>query len=104
MLNQKQIQSIVDTIAVRYKPEKIILFGSYANDTPNDDSDLDFAIIKKTSARFFERSREVRGLFDPYPWAMDIFVFTPEEFRKRKNVFGTLQHIVNNHGKVMYGK
>ncbi|MFI5134639.1 MAG: nucleotidyltransferase domain-containing protein [Chitinophagales bacterium] len=104
MLTQKQIQEIVGTIVARYQPEKIVLFGSYAGGKPNKDSDLDFCIIKKTKSKFQNRSTEVRNIFDPYPWAMDIFVFTPEEFDKRKNIYGTLEYIVNTQGQVLYGE
>ena len=104
MLTPRQIQEIVDTIVTGYQPEKVVLFGSYAVGEPNEDSDLDFCIIKKTKIEPLERRREVRRLFVPYQYPMDIFVFTPDEFNKRKNVFGTLQHIVNTEGKVIYGK
>ena len=35
MVTQEQIQQLVNEIAEGYKPEKIYLFGSYANGTPN---------------------------------------------------------------------
>ena len=47
---KRKIQAIADKIAREYKPEKIILFGSYAWGHPHEDSDLDFFIVKKTSA------------------------------------------------------
>ncbi|MCY7409694.1 MAG: nucleotidyltransferase domain-containing protein [Chitinophagales bacterium] len=102
MLTQSQIQNIVDTIVKGYKPEKVILFGSYANGNASKEIDLDFVIIKKTDTRFIERAREIHGLFHPYPWAMDIFVFTPKEFKKRKKIYGTLEYIVDKEGKTVY--
>ncbi len=104
MLTQKQIQKIVDQIVKGYQPEKVILFGSYAAGKPNADSDLDFCIIKKTSAGMLERRREVRRLFDPYLHPMDVFVFTPVEFNTRKRVFGSLPFIVSTEGKLLYAK
>ncbi len=103
MLTHQQIESIVEIIVKGYKPEKVILFGSYANGTPCEDSDLDFCIIKNTSTRNIERPREVRRLFNSYPWSMDIFVYTPQEFKKRKKVYGSLAYIVSIEGKTIYG-
>ena len=47
MISKTKISNIVNRIAENYDPEKIILFGSYATGTANDDSDLDFIIVKK---------------------------------------------------------
>ncbi|MBW1973741.1 MAG: nucleotidyltransferase domain-containing protein, partial [Deltaproteobacteria bacterium] len=38
---------IVEDIAKKYKPLKIILFGSYAYGEPKEDSDIDLLILKK---------------------------------------------------------
>ena len=102
-LSENQIRDIVEIIVKGYKPDKIILFGSYAKGNPHDYSDLDFLIIKKTKERYIKRPMDVMELFDPYPHAMDIFVYTPKEFEKSKKKNGTLAHIVNREGKLMYG-
>ena len=48
MIDQKTINEIRDLIVETYQPEKIILFGSYANGNPTDDSDLDLLIVVET--------------------------------------------------------
>ena len=50
MIENRQINDIVSRIANYYKPEKIILFGSYARGNFNDNSDLDFILVKDTVA------------------------------------------------------
>lgn len=40
----KKIQEVADKIAREFKPEKIILFGSWAWGKPNEDSDRDFVL------------------------------------------------------------
>jgi len=104
MLSQSEIQNIVDTIVKGYHPEKVIIFGSYANGNPDEDSDLDLLIIKNTETGYMERRREVRRLFNPYTWQMDIIVYTPEEYEKQKLKFNSLGYIVNAEGKIAYGK
>lgn len=103
MLSEIQIQNIVEQIVSGYSPEKIILFGSYSNGTAKAESDLDLLIIKNTDDEFNARPKKVRDLFHSYPCAMDIFVFTPKEFSKRKKIFGTLAHSVNEEGRIIYG-
>ena len=53
--NRKIIQEILDKIVEAYKPEKVILFGSYAFGCPDEDSDIDFLIVKNTSERPIDR-------------------------------------------------
>ena len=48
MIGTDKISEIVNKIASGYQPDKIILFGSYASGTPNEDSDLDLFVIKDT--------------------------------------------------------
>jgi predicted nucleotidyltransferase len=45
MKNQEYISLIVDKIK-QEKPEKIILFGSYAYGNPGKESDIDILVIK----------------------------------------------------------
>ncbi len=45
MVTEEAIRNFADEIARRYAPEKIILFGSYARGTANEDSDVDMLVI-----------------------------------------------------------
>jgi len=38
---QKTIQSIVEKLVAEYKPQRVILFGSYAYGNPRQDSDIE---------------------------------------------------------------
>lgn len=44
-------------------------------------SDLDFVVIKNTGKRFIERLIEVAKLIDNNLGKVDVFVYTPVEFR-----------------------
>ena len=46
MITEAQIQAVVARIVEGYRPDRIILFGSYAYGTPTEDSDLDLLILK----------------------------------------------------------
>lgn len=103
VLTEKQIQKIVDVIGKGYQPEKVILFGSYAKRRQNKWSDLDFMVIKKTKQRYLKRPLTVMDLFDPYPHAMDFFVYAPEEFENSKTIMGSLTKVANEEGRLTYG-
>lgn len=51
------VKEIVDQLK-SYKPEKIILFGSYVHGKPGEDSDVDLVIIKTTPDPFLERQKK----------------------------------------------
>ncbi len=103
MITEKQINEVVKKIVENYRPQKIILFGSYASGTPGKDSDVDLLIIKKSDLPRFKRPREIHRLFNPYPFAMDILVYSPEEVKKWEEHPNSFINTVLKNGKVLYG-
>jgi predicted nucleotidyltransferase len=79
MVEKTQIEEIVMKIARGYDPDKIILFGSYANGFPDENSDLDLLIIKNSQKSRPERGIEVRRLLAGALIPMDIMVYTHQE-------------------------
>lgn len=80
MVTLQEIKVFVNEIAEGYNPEKVYLFGSYANDTADEDSDIDLFIVKNTNVKKAERNIQVREAIKTYPYVgMDIIVYTPEE-------------------------
>ena len=103
----KAIEQVVETIRDRYKPEKIILFGSRVWGKPDDDSDLDVLIIKDSEEREVERIREVSRLVHrfqqrPYSLPLDILVKTPEEIRERLAIGDDFIRDIVTRGRVVY--
>jgi len=99
----KTLPKAIRRIASELKPEKIILFGSYAYGNPTPDSDVDLLVIMKTNARYIDRYVAVSNLLVPREFPVDIIVKTPAEIRadmkKKGNFF--LREILTR-GKVMY--
>ena len=98
------IRSVVDTIAARFKPERIVVFGSCARGEAGPSSDLDLLVVMRSALPRYKRAAPIRLLFDPTPCPMDILVFTPAEV-KRWN--GTVNHIVTEaleKGVIAYAK
>jgi len=104
MISQKQIEEIIKRVASSYKPEKIILFGSYAYGTPSEESDLDLLVIVKSSKRpRYQRAREIRkhlwGISDV---PKDILVYTQEEIDEWKEVKEAFITSIMKKGRVLY--
>lgn len=94
------VQDIVNQLKP-YRPEKIILFGSYAYGQPKEESDVDLVIIKKTDDPFLERQKQVHLLLRTIT-AVDVFVLTPDEFKKAKQDNLFIKEAAET-GKIVYG-
>lgn len=95
----------IKRIASELKPEKIILFGSYAYGNPTPDSDVDLLIIMNTRDKHIDRYVAVSNLLIPREFPVDIIVKTPKEIKqeekKKSNFF--LREILTK-GKVLYAR
>jgi len=102
MITQEQINEISRRIVRSFEPEKIILFGSYANGTPTEESDLDLLIIKDSDFPSRLQNRKVRRILSDLRVPVDAIVKTPEEFQTYKDIVGTIIYPANKFGKVIY--
>lgn len=100
---EKEIQNITQQIIEKYKPEKIILFGSAARGEPNLDSDVDFLIIKKETPLYgADRIRELSRIIERNI-PVDLLIYRPEEFQKRLQMGDPFLKSILEEGKVLYG-
>ena len=95
-----KVKEIVDQLKP-YNPEKIILFGSYAYGKPNENSDVDLVVIKKTDEPFHDRQKKARFFLNTST-PVDIFIFTPEEFETAKKNTILISEAWKK-GKIIYG-
>lgn len=79
----RKIQEVANKIALEYKPEKIILFGSHAWGKPHPDSDADLLVVKETRQSTFRVAQEIDASIFPRDFAMDFIVYTPSRLMKR---------------------
>lgn len=92
----------VRRIAQALRPEKIILFGSYAYGSPTEDSDVDLLVVMETDARAAERSWAVSQHLIPRPFAVDILVKTPQEIEAALATGDFFIEEIVKQGKVLY--
>ena len=66
MVNDRKVElllkKIVRQLQSKYKPDRVILYGSYAYGKPTEDSDIDLLIIKDTDKRRVDRYVEVKKI------------------------------------------
>jgi len=99
---KKEIDYISKQIAKKYKPKKIILFGSAAKGNFSADSDLDFFIIKDDPRPGSERVYDVSGMFE-HNVATDIIVYTPDEVKQCQKWGDPFVKDILSSGKVLHG-
>ena len=98
----KEAKEIAEVVAKKYKPEKIILFGSAARGQIRKDSDIDLCIIKKTRLPSYKRIWRVYELLRDmdYEHGVEPIVFTPKEFKEREGYY-FVRNILKD-GKILY--
>ena len=101
MLDNSQILSVADKIAERFQPERIILFGSYAYGTPNEDSDVDLLVVMPFEGRRAKQAIEIRSAVRA-GFPMDLIPITPERLKYRLEIEDFFLREIVEKGKVLY--
>ena len=81
---------------------KVILFGSHATGRARPDSDVDYFIIADSTLPRHKRSRALYAMFHPYPFPMDILVYTPEEVERNLQDPTSFVRSVLTEGRELY--
>jgi predicted nucleotidyltransferase len=102
MINEQNIRQVAIKLGTAANANQVILFGSYARGDANENSDVDFMIITESDLPRYKRSRELYKIFKPYPFGMDIIVYTPQEIEKaRKSTISFVSNVLRE-GKTLY--
>lgn len=79
---RRSINTFVKRASRRFKPEKVLLFGSFAHGGESEYSDVDIAVVSKAFSKIPQEKR-LDLLYeltkDLYP-DFHVFGFTPDEF------------------------
>jgi len=97
---QKTIEAVIERIAENFKPQKIILFGSYAYGTPRPESDVDLLIVMKTGEKE-RKSLEIRQALN-VNFGLDLVVYSSERLNQRIKMGDSFLREVVQQGKVVY--
>ena len=102
MTAQAAIDEIVDRIAAKFSPERIVLFGSHARGDAREGSDLDLMVLFREVDDPRERAAELYAALIDCDLPTDIVVSTTARFERYKNVVNTVYWPAAREGKVVY--
>ena len=102
-ITNKEIESVKNKIIKEINPRRIYLFGSMANGTANDDSDLDLFIEIDNTSDIFRVKKLLNKTFINRTFPMDFKVETTQMINKNKhNSASFFNQVILNHGKLIY--
>jgi predicted nucleotidyltransferase len=102
-LESTPAKRVINRIIRRYRPKKIIVFGSFARRDIHQGSDLDLVIIKNTKERFLKRMDRVLNLCNG-EIAVEPLIYTEAEFERMLEEGNDFLETVSKEGKVVYEK
>ena len=98
---QKAIDQVLEQIVEKFKPQKIILFGSYARGDFRPESDVDLLVVMETSLRDVQQAIQISQEID-YRFGLDLIVHTPKYMEERIEMGDWFLRDVLKEGKVLY--
>jgi len=96
------IRDFARRVAERFQPDKIILFGSYAYGTPNEDSDVDILVVMPARNELDQMVRIDLACESYFP--LDLLVRTPKNMQWRLEEGDSFLREIVSRGKILYEK
>jgi predicted nucleotidyltransferase len=101
MVEIADILQFVDAVAVKFRPQRIVLFGSYAYGAPGDDSDVDLLVVKEFRGKNHEQIVRIRRAID-FNFPMDLLVHREKDIARRIGWNDCFLKEVTEKGLVLY--
>jgi predicted nucleotidyltransferase len=103
MISADSILQFVDDVVCKFRPERVVLFGSYAYGNPTADSDVDVLVVMPYRGRSQPAATRIRLAVDA-PFPMDLLVRSPAEMKRRIAQNDFFLEEVRDKGLVLYAK
>ena len=101
MVSPRTIRILSKRIALRFKPKRIVLFGSYAYGKPTEDSDVDLLVVMPFEGDGYEKAAEIRSTIEA-GFPLDLLVRTPQDVRRRIRQEDFFLREVMEKGTILY--
>ena len=99
---QRLIRKFARDVAERFKPDKIILFGSHAYGTPHEDSDVDILVVMPCRNQI-DAALRIHDAIEP-PFPLQLIVRTPYNLCWRLAERESFHTEIVTKGKLLYEK
>jgi len=103
-LTEESLTEIRKRIVDAFAPERVILFGSYAERRATADSDLDLLVVTERPLDREERLARTQGLFRDMPLPVQVITISRQEFEETRDVIGGIAYPAAKYGRVIYEK
>ena len=100
-VSMNEIQKNIRLIVNLYHPDKVILFGSYANGNIGPDSDVDLLIVMDTEQPTWDLAVKISSALK-HTFPMDIIVRTPKEIARKLELGDFFIKNIMEKGTVLY--
>ncbi len=95
---------IIREASEKFQIEKIYLFGSHANGSADEESDIDLCIISSDPRRKIDILRDLRkALIGKIHHSLDILVYSPLDFAERATSMNSIERDILTQGIMIYG-
>ncbi len=103
-LSPELLAEVTRRLSEELQPEGIWLFGSHAWGTPDEESDLDLlVVVPESDEPPIQRMRRAHRCLRGLGLAKDVLVKTRAEFDRLRALPSTLDHLVFQRGRKLYG-
>ena len=102
MTAQTAIRQMTSRIAKRFKPDKIVLFGSHARGAAGPDSDVDLLVIMPVNGSRRELATSIDMSLVGVNLPADVIVMSPDDIKRNRRQIGTVVCSAMREGKVVY--
>jgi predicted nucleotidyltransferase len=104
-ISNELLEEITQRLVAEFQPEQVILFGSHAWGTPNEDSDVDLlVIVSHSDEKPIQRAVRAQHCMDRLLVPADILVKTRAEIERYRHVRASLERKMLEKGRVLYGR
>ena len=101
MIRMEEIETLRDSIVSAFRPQRIVLFGSYAYGKPREDSDIDLLVILPFNGKPARKAIEIRSKLNP-KLPLELLVRTPEQVADRIADHDWFMQEIIEKGRVLY--
>ena len=103
-ISVKTLDKIVERLIALASPVKIILFGSYARNEVQPESDLDLLVVEKVVTDQYDEALRLDRALGDLMLPIDLIVVSETQFNRFGHVPGTVYYRSLQEGRILYAQ